>query len=281
MTDSTNERLNDPIRFESIKFAAITGVCGGIGAALMRGLLRKGYQVIGVDIDRKKLDEFQRTYGERFHPFEADLSQRSLRKAVCEEIRQIHGVPRIWINNAGVAHIDAFLDTEEAVFDRVLELNLNATIDLTRFWLREMKAVSRGTLVNIASCAGHIAAPHLSAYSVSKHGVVGLTESIQQELKFEHSKVKMVLVSPGFVNTDIIKLGQEKGFPPILSFIPESPEACAQEIIEGVLRGRAFIAPTFNGKLLLGMNRLSPEICKASSHLLIAPQLKSLFGFLD
>ncbi|PKL76758.1 MAG: hypothetical protein CVV27_08605 [Candidatus Melainabacteria bacterium HGW-Melainabacteria-1] len=263
------------------KLAAITGVCGGIGSAMMRALLRKGYQVIGVDIDSAKLAEFKELYGEDFYPFEANLSEREPRKAVSERILQAHGVPSIWINNAGMAHIDAFLDTEEAVFDRVLALNLQAPIDLTRFWLKEMKAIGRGTVVNIASCAGHIAAPHLSAYSVSKHGIVGLSESIQQELKFERSPLKLILVSPGFVNTDIIQLGKDKGFPPILSFIPESAEACGQEIIAGVLKGQNFIAPTLNGKLLLGMNRFSPELCKASSHLLIAPQLKNLFGFLD
>lgn len=263
------------------KQAAITGVCGGIGSALLRGLLRKGYAVIGIDVEARKLAEFAQTYGENFYPFEADLLTRQARKAVSQEILERHGVPDIWINNAGIAHIDAFLDTPEAAFDRVLELNLQAPIDLTRFWLREMKAVSRGTLVNIASCAGHIAAPHLSAYSVSKHGIVGLSESIQQELKFEKSPVRLMLVSPGFVNTEIIQLGQEKGFPPILSFIPESAEACAQEIISGLLQGKSFVAPTLNGKLLLGINRLAPELCRASSHLLIAPQIKSLFGFLE
>lgn len=261
--------------------AAITGVCGGIGAALMRGLMRKGYEVIGIDIAAKKLADFEKTYGERFYACEADLLERDARKAVSQAILARFGVPDIWINNAGIAHIDAFLDTSEADFDRVLALNLHAPIDLTRFWLREMKAVGHGTLVNIASCAGHISAPHLSAYSVSKHGLVGLSESIQQELKFEKSPVKLVLASPGFVNTDIIQMGQAKGFPPILSFIPESAEVCAQEIIAATLKGKDFVAPTLNGKLLLGVNRLAPDLAKASSHLLIAPQVKSLFGFLE
>lgn len=263
------------------KNVVITGVCGGIGQAMLHQFLRKGFRVIGVDIQEKGLQKLLDTHGEHFVPYRADLLQRDKRKALSQEILDDWGVPQIWINNAGIAEIEEFVNCSEAAFDRVMEINFNASVDLTRFWLPLMRNLDRGKIVNIASCAGHMPVPQLSSYAASKHAVVGFTQSLQQELKSEHSRVKMILVSPGFVNTQIIRLGQDKGFPSILSFVPESPERCAQEIVQGVLRGKSFIAPTINGKLLLGLNRISPEMTRLSSHLLVAPQLKSLFGFLD
>ena len=263
------------------KNVAITGVCGGIGQAMAMHFLRKGYQVIGIDINEKALEKWQQAHGEQVTTYVADLSNKAGRHGVAEQIFEEVGVPQIWINNAGIAEIEGFLDCSEEAFDRVMEINFNATADLTRFWLKRMNNLDRGKIVNIASCAGHIPVPELSAYAASKHAVVGLTQSIQQELRYAGTKVKLILVSPGFVNTQIIRLGQEKGFPSILSFVPESAERCAQEIVRGVLRGHSFITPTVNGKLLLGLNRISPEMTRLSSHLLVAPQLKSLFGFLD
>lgn len=257
---------------------AITGVCGGIGKALTAGFIKKNYRVIGIDVNQDGLEQLRHEHPEHLALYQADLLKRELRLDVANQILQEQGVPDIWINNAGIAHIESFADTSVEDFDRVMELNLNAYIDFTRFWLKEMKAVGKGKLVNIASCAGHMPLPQLSSYSASKYGVVGLSETLQEELKMERSPVKLILVSPGFVHTDIVQLGQEQGFPPALSFMLEKPEACAREIIQGILWGLPFIAPTFNGKVLLGMNRLLPELAKLSSHLIVNPRMKKLLG---
>jgi short-subunit dehydrogenase len=250
------------------KFVAITGVCGGIGFALAKEFIRKGYNIIGIDINNDRLESIKTEFSDCFYPYYANLMTRDERLAISNKIFSDLGVPDIWFNNAGIAYIDSFLNTPVKDFDNVIELNLLSYIDLTRYWLDKMVNERQGTIVNIASCAGHMSAPNFSSYNASKFAVVGLTEAIQQELKIQNSSVKMVMVSPGFVKTEIVKLGQERGFPEKLSFILESAESCAKEIVEGVLKGKEFINPTLNGKILMGLNKISPDLFKLSSKLI-------------
>lgn len=245
------------------KYIAITGAAGGIGTEIIDQFILKGYNAIGIDIDAKGLRFLEEKHGASFHPIICDVSKKKNIQKACEDIYRKCGVPNIWFNNAGITNIGSFGEISEADFDRTLDVNFRSLLYATRYWITKMEDhVEGGTIVNMASAAGHLPSPGLSAYVSSKFAVVGLTRSLQMELEIKKSPVKLVLVSPGFVETDMVNLGKEKGLPAELSFLATDPKKCVSLIIESILNGETDIWPTLSGNTLQKLQRISPKLTK-------------------
>jgi len=242
-----------------MKKVLITGVSGGIGKELCHLFIEKGYTVIGVDLNQAGLSTLQEKYMEDFISYTVDLSDRDKLKQCFSNITYEQGMPEIVINNAGIAHIQRFLQEAEAEFDKVMQINFNSIVDSCRFWLPLFEQERKGTIVNIASVAGHVPTAGMPSYTASKFAVTGLTQSLQLELKSQKSPVHMVLVSPGFVNTGIMKIGQEQGFPKEFASLVANPKSCAKEIVSGILKGADNIYPTLNGKVMVTLRRYFPS----------------------
>ena len=90
------------------------------------------------------------------------------------------------------------------------------------------------------------------------------------------SNAKIVLVSPGFVDTSLLSKGRARGFPKWLEWMISTPEEVAREIARGLKQGREEIFPTLNGKAILRMHRLFPRATLKSSRVLLTQSLKDL-----
>ena len=137
-----------------------------------------------------------------------------------------------------------------------------------------MENQGTGTLVNMASIAGHLSAPYMSAYCTTKHAVVGFTRAIREELRLQDSPIKVVLVSPGFVDTSMIARGEKHGFPEWLRWTLSTPEKVAKEILTGIRVGEEELFPTQNGKWMLRAYRHFPKSTMKSSKMLLTRSLK-------
>jgi NAD(P)-dependent dehydrogenase (short-subunit alcohol dehydrogenase family) len=115
--------------------------------------------------------------------------------------------PDILVNNAGIAETSPFLKTDEAMWQRHLEVNLTGTFRCTRAVLPGMIARGCGRIINIASIAGKTGAPYIAAYSASKHGVLGLTRSLALEVGA--SGITVNAICPGYVDTEMTSRGIE------------------------------------------------------------------------
>lgn len=93
-----------------------------------------------------------------------------------------------WINNAGAGAIGQFEDIPLADPIRVIETDLIGTIYGSYFAMRQFRKQGEGTLINIASVIGKVPAPYFSSYAAAKHGVVGLSASLRQELQEEQAE---------------------------------------------------------------------------------------------
>lgn len=229
------------------KVIGITGVAGGIGKALAEEFKSRGFDVIGIDI----VDD---CLGVNY--FKCDLTDVPGTLKVFAEIQKQFPEIEYWFNNAGLARLGTFLEVSQDDFDLVMKVNFESQVHGTRFWLPFFEKKKKGTIINMASVAGIIPSGAMSSYIASKHASVGFTRAVQIELDAVDSPVKLILVTPGFVETGIMQIGEEHGFPEKLKRIVSTPAKCAKEIVDGILEGRKEITPTINGKVMTSLYRL-------------------------
>ena len=261
------------------KVVVVPGAAGGIGTCLVKELLDLGATVWGLDLDEaalQRLSETHRKFGRTFFYKPTDVSSESVLKKTRDEILSQSKEIHVWINNAGISGLGDFQSSTQEGFERVIQINLNGVVLGTRLALERMEHVGFGTIVNVASIAGHLAAPYLSAYCASKHGVVGFTRSLREELSLKHSPVKIVLVSPGFVDTKIIEKGTDHGFPDWLNFLLSTPAATAKEIVTALVHDKEEVIPTLNGKLMFAAHRIFPRTTLKGSKVLLSKSFKDL-----
>lgn len=264
------------------KQIVITGSAKGIGRSLAEKFLKARATVWSLDVDEKALAEFQDTaqkYGQDLHTLKVDLTQKEEFQTAVKTITEKAKAIDYWVNNAGVSGLGDFSTKTFEEFEKVIAINLNATVLGTRLALDHMEQVGRGTIVNMASVAGHISCPYLSAYCASKFAVVGFSLALREELYLKQVPVKICVVSPGFVDTEMLERKRPEGFPEWLGFLLSTPEAVADEIVKGLKRGKEDIYPTFNGRMMLRMGRLMPTLTTKSSRVLLSKSVKDLLFF--
>lgn len=264
------------------KQIVITGAARGIGRSLAEKFLNDKATVWALDYDGNTLAEFSdqaSKYGKELHPIKVDLTDRAAFEASFKSI--VEKAKRIdyWINNAGISGLGDFSSKSFEDFENVIRINLNATVLGTRLALEHMEEQGRGTIVNMASVAGHLPCPYLSAYCASKYAVVGFSQALREELYLKHVPVKMCIISPGFVDTKMLEREKAHGFPEWLGFLLSTPEAVSEEIYSGLKRGKLDIYPTFNGRMMLRMGKMLPQLTTKSSRLLLSKSVKDLLFF--
>lgn len=184
----------------------VTGGGSGIGraAALQFGAL--GAKVLIADIDEKRANtvvEEIRTAGGTAIAVVGDLSDQAIVDQVVNTAIKTFGSLDVLINNAGI--MDSMGGTEEvsiAEWNRVIQVNLTAPFMLTHAALPHMLSKGKGAIVNIASEAGLRGSAAGTAYTVSKHGIIGLTKS--GAVLYRNKGVRVNAVAPGGTRTNIV-----------------------------------------------------------------------------
>jgi NAD(P)-dependent dehydrogenase (short-subunit alcohol dehydrogenase family) len=189
------------------KVAVVTGAGSGIGRALALGLARRGARLALSDIDDAGLAETAervKAFDADVHTDRLDVSDRAGFRAYADAVRGHYGVVNQVYNNAGIADSARSInEAEYDVFDRVLGVNLWGVIHGTKEFLPDLIASGDGHVVNISSLNGVMAQAGLGAYCASKFGVRGFTETLRSELLRDRLAVRVTVVHPGGVKTNI------------------------------------------------------------------------------
>lgn len=182
--------------------AVVTGAAQGIGAQVARRLAEAGASVLLADLDASgaatTAASINREFGRPAEGIFVDIRDTSTIVNAAERAVELWGGLDIWVNNAGIYPTTGpAIDAADDFVDRLLEVNVRGTYACSREAARRMTA--GGVIVNLASTTGFRAAPGISAYSISKHAVVGLTRALA--LEFAPLDVRVVAVAPGPIDT--------------------------------------------------------------------------------
>lgn len=181
------------------KTAVVTGASRGIGRAIAALFEREGARVIGcarraapgVDVcDVGQADDVAR--------FAAATGQRL-------------GVPDVLVNNAGTVVRSRLDELSEADWDAVMGSNLKGTYLVTQAFLGGMRARKSGRIINIASISGRLGTAGLVVYCAAKHGVVGFTRALAEEIRADGLAVNAIC--PGSVDTEMLRVGMPGAAP--------------------------------------------------------------------
>ncbi len=151
------------------------------------------------------------------------------------------------INNAGIMPVGPFVEETDATAKRMVDINVHGVILGSKLALERFIPKRRGHLVNIASIAGKAGSPHLATYVASKHAVVGLTESLRQEL--DGTGIDVSVVMPIGVNTELYS-----GLPQLRGMKTPEPEDVADAIVEALQTQRyeVYVPKRMKGTVKLG-----------------------------
>jgi 2-hydroxycyclohexanecarboxyl-CoA dehydrogenase len=178
------------------RIALVTGGASGIGAATARRLAAEGARVVVADID---LDGARSVAGEiDGSAVQMDVSDASSVSAAVSEIGEVD----VLVNNAGTDRFAFFVNTDEALWDFVLGVNLRGTIAVTHAVLDSMQKRGSGAIVNVASEAGRVGSQGSVVYSAAKAGVIGFTRAVARESS--RFGVRVNAVAPGPIDTPLL-----------------------------------------------------------------------------
>lgn len=186
------------------KIALITGAGKGIGAAIARGFAAEGATVLVNDIpEATYTDEVIQSIlrdGGRAEAVYADLSRVPEIRRIFATIREKYGRLDILVNNAGITGWSDFYETEEAIFDRVVQLNLKGTLFCTIEAAKIMRETGGGSIINISSVVTALSVKNLICYVATKGGIEAMTRQMAVELA--PHRIRVNCFGPGPVNTE-------------------------------------------------------------------------------
>lgn len=185
--------------------AVVTGGSRGIGAEICRTLAAAGAAVIAAARSRDEIDRLAdelRQAGCQAWAVPCDVSDpdqvAALRQAAADHVGQVD----ILVNNAGIAISAPLKAIQLSDWERMFAVNVTGTFLCAQAFLPAMVESGWGRVVNIASVAGKVGAPYISAYTASKHAVVGFTRALAVEVA--QSGVTVNAVCPGYVESDMV-----------------------------------------------------------------------------
>lgn len=194
------------------KVALITGSSRGIGRAEAVRLAKDGFCVCINYIEQKgKADEVVNSLNAQGYSaisFQADVSDRIAVDSMIHRIHEEFGPISVLVNNAGIAEQNQIQDITMDFWDRIFDVNVKGTFNTIQAVLPDMLKRKEGCIVNTSSIWGLHGASCESAYSSTKHAIIGLTKSLAAELA--PSGIRVNCIAPGVINTDMVKvLGDE------------------------------------------------------------------------
>jgi NAD(P)-dependent dehydrogenase (short-subunit alcohol dehydrogenase family) len=210
---------------------AVTGGGHGIGRAIALHLARAGARVAIGDVDLAAAEDVAGGIGDSAFALSLDIADRDNFAAFLDAAEERHGPLAVMVNNAGIDWVGPFHEEPDEVTRREIDVNLFGTVTGSKLALQRMLPRRSGHLVNVASGVGRVPLPGSATYSATKHGLVGLTESLR--LEYRDSGVSFSVVQPAQVETAMIDgQGRPRALPQI------SADDVAKAVVEAIERKR-------------------------------------------
>ena len=184
------------------KVVVITGASMGIGEAIAKEFVEHGSSVVFSSRDLARAEAARQRVGspERTCAVACDVTQRGEIDRLLQETISRYKRVDVWVNNAGFGLMDSVASMDMRECRRMFDTNLFGVIDAIQLVAPVMKQQGSGSIINIASTAGHIAVPYMAAYCASKHALRAIGNAARLELR--GAGVNVLTVCPGYISTD-------------------------------------------------------------------------------
>lgn len=250
------------------KIMVVTGGGNGMGRELVLQLLAKGAWVAAIDINAGNLAETAKLAGDqaqRLATFVVDITDRIAVEDLPDKIVHEFGAIDGLINNAGI--IQPFVRVNDVTYDmieRVFDVNFHGTLNMTKAFLPRLLTRPKAHIANISSMGGFVPFPGQVVYGASKAAVKLLTEGLASELA--GTGVRVTIVFPGAVLTNITANSGVKGGPPVPTSVPGqkrppiglTPAEAAKIILHGIERNRSRVLVGIDARIMDFLTRLAP-----------------------
>lgn len=183
------------------KTAIVTGISRGLGKGMVLGLAKAGADIVGISVSNMQdTKEAVEQLGRKFYAIPADMSSsEEVERAANEAIESVGRID-ILVNNAGIIRRSPAKDFSQEDWKEVLDMNLNAVFTMSSIIGNHMLEHQKGKIINIASMLSFQGGIRVPAYTVSKHGIAGLTKSLANE--WSSQGVNVNAIAPGYMATD-------------------------------------------------------------------------------
>lgn len=219
------------MRFQG-KIVVVTGAGAGIGRAIAEHFAQEGAALVVVDVNEASAQNVVtaiQAQGGAALAVRADVSSAADAQRIAAQAAQTFGGIDILCNIAGIQTYGSVVDTDEATWDRTLNINLKGVYLVSKYCIPEIARRSGGAVVNMVSVQALQSQKAVAAYSASKGGVLALTRTMA--LDHAEQNIRVNAVSPGSVDTPMLRWAADK-------FVPHDPEGAIQEWGKMHLLGR-------------------------------------------
>jgi uncharacterized protein len=245
--------------------ALVTGASSGIGRALAHRFAKERYNIIAVARDPSRLDEaaqdLRAEHGVEVQCISTDLTQEYAPRDLYDKVRERGVVVDVLVNDAGVGQGGNFAETSLDKELRIIRLNIEALVILTKLFIADMVQRNRGKILNLGSVAGFQPGPRMAVYHASKAFVVSFSEALQTELKDMDTQVTLTCLCPGPTATHFFeRAGMEDTRAANLAM---DPAEVADGGFKALMDGERIYIPGAGNKLMTFTRRVIPTSLQA------------------
>lgn len=246
--------------------AVVTGGGSGLGREICLWLADRTASILISDLNLESAEEtlqLVKARGGDGKAMRCDVSKANDVEALAMEADRLWGKTDILVNNAGVAVGGPIGEVSLEDWQWIASINLWGPIHGCHHFVPRMKKQGGGWILNVASAAGIASAPEMSAYNVTKAGVVALSETLYAELAKD--KIGVTVLCPTFFKTNLLqtmRAPNQKAIDMAKGFFARSKITAAQvakEAMVGLEKGTLYIIPQADGKFVWRIKRLNPQ----------------------
>ena len=230
--------------------ALVTGASSGIGRCIALYLSSFGYDLYVVSRNKSELEKIIERVQTKVECLEFDLRKEEDCSKLYEQLKD-KGID-IVVNNAGFGDCGNFTETSLEKEMDMINLNVRAYHILMKLFLRDFTKRGYGRILNIASMAGFMPGPYMATYYATKSYIVNLSLAVSEELKQQHSNVKISCFCPGPVKTNFSSIAHVH-----FNIGSLTAEQAAKMAVDGMFLNKTIIIPN-NMKLNYVLTKVAP-----------------------
>lgn len=245
------------------KYILITGSGAGLGKCIALEFASKGYSVILASLLQAELDDTKKEIEAKYPAITVktlaiDMLQLDATETITHWVNteniKLHGL----VNNVGFGYAKAFNELDADFVNNLLQINVTFTTKLTHALSKKLITNAPSFILNVASMAAYFPLPYKAIYSASKGFVLTFSQALRQEYKDKNVNVSCITPGPMITNDEVRERIKKIGWRKYFTSITE-PEKIASIAVNGVLKNKAIIRPTFNDKLNATLKAIVPS----------------------